>query len=151
MGVIFALSTNLGASTNTRPMVSGIVQRLFPALAARLDAQTLYRINYDIRKTAHVTEYAILAILSYRAVAFGNPRFRDRNVLGPLILGVLYAAGDEFHQSFVPSRDSEAGDILFDASGVLLGVLLCLWAHCRRDSGQGVPRPDTECAIPFRQ
>lgn len=47
-------------------------------------------------------------------------------VLGSWVLGVLYAASDEFHQLFVPGRSGQLSDVCIDASGVLLGVLVAL-------------------------
>jgi VanZ family protein len=101
-----------------------------------LSPAAIERINWNVRKTAHVSEYAVLAILAYRAVAFGNPRFRSRNVILPLLIGVLYAASDEYHQSFIPSRFACAQDVFYDTAGVFAGMILCLWQHCLK-------RPDT--------
>ena len=65
---------------------------------------------YFIRKCAHLTEYAMLALLLWRAVrkpVKNDPRpwiWREARLA--LLLVVLYAASDEFHQLFVPSRDA---------------------------------------------
>lgn len=45
-----------------------------------------------------------------------------------LLIGILYGASDELHQSFVPARSAEWHDVLVDAIGVILGVLLAFWA-----------------------
>lgn len=37
---------------------------------------------------------------------------------------LLYGISDEFHQSFVPGRDSSAGDLLADTAGAFLAVVL---------------------------
>ena len=130
MLIIFLWSTDFGSAKNLNPRITGIFQRLFPDLARRMDPEIVYRINFNIRKTAHVTEYAILAILAYRAVAFGDPRFRHRHVALPLLIGILYAASDEYHQSFSAVRDGVAADVAFDSFGVTVGTLLCLWHRC---------------------
>lgn len=129
MLLIFGLSTDAGSAERTKPAVGGILHRLFPGLAHRLTPAQVERVDWNIRKSAHVTEYAILAILAYRAVCFGNPTFRNRNVTLPFLIGVLYAASDEFHQSFYASRGAKAADVTFDTFGVTLGLLLCLWWH----------------------
>jgi VanZ family protein len=67
-----------------------------------------------LRKCAHVTEYAILGFLLVRAVG------REAPALG---LGVLYAASDEFHQSFVRGRHASPVDVAIDSVGLLLGLL----------------------------
>ena len=45
-----------------------------------------------------------------------------------LLLGGLYGLSDEWHQSFVPSRESSAGDVAADLVGVGLGA----WLRRRR-------------------
>jgi VanZ family protein len=40
-----------------------------------------------------------------------------------LFIGILFAAGDEWHQSFVPGRCSSLYDFLFDVSGVIIAVM----------------------------
>ncbi len=127
MLIIFALSTDVASADKTRSAVSSIMRRVLPGLANRLSPQMVDRIDWNIRKTAHVTEYAILAILAFRAIGFGNPTFRNRNVVLPFLIGVLYAASDEYHQSFSATREGRAADVFFDSFGVTLGLLLCLW------------------------
>ena len=70
-----------------------------------------------LRKTAHIAEYAILGALLARALGRALPAF---------LLAVAYAAGDEFHQHFVPGRNGTVVDIGIDALGAALGVVLYL-------------------------
>ena len=44
---------------------------------------------------------------------------------------MLYAAGDEFHQSFVKSRGSSVGDVMIDSGGILL-TLFAVWVVTRK-------------------
>ena len=50
-------------------------------------------------------------------------------------LAVLYAATDEFHQTFVPSREGCIRDVAIDSCGVAL-ALLALWLCCRWFAGR---------------
>ena len=134
MLVIFSLSTDTASAERTRPAIGGILGRLFPGLARHLSPRMLDRIDFNLRKAAHVTEYALLAVLAYRAVAFGSPQFRHRHVILPFLIGVLYAASDEYHQSFYASRGAKAADVTFDTFGVTAGLLLCLWRHAASNS-----------------
>jgi VanZ family protein len=70
--------------------------------------------DFVLRKIAHVCEYAVLGLLLYRATR--------REQLAVLI-GVLYAASDEFHQHFVAGRHATVRDVAIDTAGVLVGVL----------------------------
>ena len=80
------------------------------------------------RKCAHVTEYAVLALLLWRALR-SVPVLRAKTlmVLGAVLLGcALFAASDEFHQEFVRSRTASVRDVLLDVGGALLGLLIGL-------------------------
>jgi len=68
-----------------------------------------------VRKCAHVTEYAILGFLLVRATGRELPA---------LLLGVVYAASDEFHQHFVHGRHGSPVDVLIDSVGLLIGIFV---------------------------
>ncbi|HMI99966.1 MAG TPA: VanZ family protein [Gaiellaceae bacterium] len=68
-----------------------------------------------LRKGAHVTEYAILGALLLRALG--------REPLA-LAAGIAYAATDELHQHFVRGRHASPLDVLIDAAGVAVGILV---------------------------
>jgi VanZ family protein len=68
-----------------------------------------------LRKGAHMTEYAILGALLLRALGRETPAFAA---------GVAYAASDELHQHFVRGRHGSPLDVLLDAVGVALGILV---------------------------
>ena len=82
--------------------------------------------NIPIRKLAHVTEYAILLILSRRAIAvsFETGVLSRFPGVGALIISALYALSDEWHQSFVPGRSATLSDAMVDTSGALIGLTL---------------------------
>src|SRR4051812_9393633 len=69
------------------------------------------------RKGAHLTEYAVLGALLYRALG--------REALA-LALGIAYAASDEFHQHFVRGRHASPVDVAIDAVGLAAGMLVWL-------------------------
>jgi VanZ family protein len=70
-----------------------------------------------LRKGTHVTEYASLGALLYRALG--------REALA-LAVGIAYAASDEFHQHFVRGRHASPVDVAIDAVGLSLGMLVWL-------------------------
>lgn len=79
-----------------------------------------------IRKAAHFTEFAVLGafIMTFLST------FSLRRVYCAAIsvsLCALYAAGDEFHQTFVSGRSGQISDVVLDTCGALFGVALaCL-------------------------
>lgn len=78
------------------------------------------RVDVGVRKTAHFVEYAILGVLL--TVLFRINRMRK--IWLPWLAGTIYAVTDEWHQSFSPGRSCDPKDVLVDACGVLIGVLI---------------------------
>jgi hypothetical protein len=74
----------------------------------------------------HVTEFAILTGLLAAVLNSWRPNSRQRNVLLAGATAILFAASDEFHQSFVPTRDGTIVDVLIDSMGVAIAMLLLL-------------------------
>ena len=93
---------------------------------ASMSYQTIAAIHLVIRKMGHVTEYAILAALLWRGLR-GTFAALSRHTISlwTFAIAAAFAASDEFHQSFVPSRTSTVHDVLIDCLGVLLAVALC--------------------------
>ena len=75
-----------------------------------------------LRKGAHMAEYGLLWFLWWRALGSGHP--------GPAIaITLLYAASDEYHQSFVDGRHGTPWDVAIDAVGVGVGLLVARVAY----------------------
>lgn len=94
---------------------------LYPTISP----ERLAEAHFYVRKAAHVSEYAVLAALFYRALV--NTILRGRALISAgivLLVCSLYAITDEFHQSFVPSRTASARDVAIDSVGALLGLLI---------------------------
>ncbi|RMG70708.1 MAG: hypothetical protein D6722_08255 [Bacteroidetes bacterium] len=88
-----------------------------------------------VRKLAHMTEYFILYQLAWR-VADGIGHRGWRWWL-PWLGCVLYAASDEYHQTFVPGRGASPVDVGIDSLGALLGMV-ARWLWVRRQAGQAL-------------
>lgn len=76
-----------------------------------------------LRKFAHAAEYAILGWLAYRTCRSGG-RSRCLSLVLSALIGVVYAASDEYHQTFVPGRHGAVIDATLDSFGVLLGAAI---------------------------
>lgn len=79
-----------------------------------------------IRKAAHMTEYAILFLLSYLAmvkISMSQSRFYNRSIA--VLISLLYACSDEMHQLLVPGRSGKMIDVGINMAGVLI-VLICM-------------------------
>jgi VanZ family protein len=74
-------------------------------------------------KDFHVVEYSVLGVLLCRVWSSSFPVMTVVPfALRVLPIGVLYAASDEIHQSFVPGRNAAFSDVLLDLSALCVGV-----------------------------
>lgn len=122
LGVIFVGSTSVMSSEHTSRYVVPFLLRLKPGMSP----QMIWTILVVVRKCAHVIEYSVLALLLWRALR-SVPSFHARplTVFGLVLLGcALFAASDEFHQTFVKSRTPSVRDVFLDVGGALLGLLI---------------------------
>ena len=76
-------------------------------------------------KIYHITEYAILATLAYRAFRY-SMREKAEVFIGLLtvVAVVLFGCTDEIHQWFTPLRYTDGWDLMADALGGTIGVSL---------------------------
>ena len=127
MLLIFLGSGATLSSQQTSRFLRPIIHWIFPSLPE----QTVNRVVAVARKSAHVTEYGVLALLVWRArrrpVQSETRPWVWRDAGFAFALAVAYAATDEFHQALVPSRQGSGWDVLLDSCGAA-GVLLLLWA-----------------------
>lgn len=79
--------------------------------------------NHILRKNAHFFSYLILSILVANALESSGLNGYRLMVLAILIC-VIYAITDEFHQLFVPGRGGQIKDVIIDSVGALVGILI---------------------------
>ena len=104
--------------------------------------RTIVRIRFYIRKAAHLTEYAILAMLAFRALRLSLDVSAPRLIGLALSLVIAVAALDELRQSFLATRTGSLRDVAIDFTGGALGVGLIVVLH--RWLGIGAPVPEKD-------
>jgi VanZ family protein len=117
---IFVGSTDLLSAEHTSRFIGPFLRWFAPDVSSA----TVASVQLVVRKCAHLTEYAILAAILFRAFRQQQPRLGRVLVLS-FFITALYAALDEFHQSFVASRTGSPWDVGIDCFGTLAGLLLC--------------------------
>lgn len=120
--LIFLASGDLMSAEHTSRFLMPFLIWLKPDISA----DALSEIHFCVRKAAHVTEYAILALFFCRAV-FREPnvnRARSTLFVSAWIACALVATCDEFRQSFVESRGASPWDVMIDSGGAILGLLI---------------------------
>lgn len=132
MTVIFGASSDSHSYEHSSSFITPLLHWLFP----RLSDPQIDSIHHFLRKCCHLTEYAILALLVFRALTHSRtalPPWSWPRVGGTLLIVFLYAGTDEFHQSFVPGRTALFSDVCIDTGGGAIGLLLAWVYHsCRR-------------------
>jgi len=174
MIIIFSASTASMSSGNTSRIIGPLLRWLKPDISGA----AVGRIVFAARKSAHVTEYAILSLLFWRAwrnrlkatgartlvrlpaipgetegrglksalrdskalaavssdpsssPTAGDKPWQWADALIAVAVAGVYAASDELHQYFVPSRGASIADVLLDTTGAAVGIL-ALWAFGR--------------------
>ena len=128
--LIFTASSDSSSGQRSSRIIGPLIRWLFP----KASPETVDSVVYSVRKAAHLTEFAILAMLLWRAFrkpAKGEKRAWSWREARNAWLGVvIYATTDEIHQYFVPTRTASVWDVLIDSTGGALG-LLALWAYGR--------------------
>lgn len=82
-------------------------------------------------KIAHFTEYGILGLLLFRALAAGGRRSRTRTAWLTVLVGAAIAVLDELYQGTV-GRDRSAGDWAADTAGLTVAALAWILRERRR-------------------
>ena len=95
------------------------------------DLKTELRQDFILRKIAHITEFAILAFLLFRAIsAYGYET--KQAVIYVFIIALFYAFSDEFHQFFIEGRQCSFRDVAIDSVGILISSVICYIKNRKR-------------------
>ena len=134
MGIIFFLSTDLFSGPQTSRVIGPFLKWFVPDISD----ETIRDVQLVVRKVAHVIEYAILSILSCRALAKHTTPL-PWAVLGQAVLiASAYAVLDEWHQSWTAERFGSPLDVAIDSVGATVGAAFFAWLS-RRKTGTTSP------------
>lgn len=136
MAVIFSFSAKTADASTQDSLFAGkkIGQLIIADFEKWSDEKQITfakKIEYPVRKGAHMTEYAILGILLLCSWDLNRHSLKKASWYSWL-LGTLYAASDEFHQLFVEGRSGQLTDVAIDSIGVMFGVLLIAVIYKKR-------------------
>jgi VanZ family protein len=122
--LISVFSTQYFAAERTGGVILPVLHWLFPWATHRM----LHLLHSGIRKAAHVTEFGIFSITVFRGIRAGRSGWKFNWAFATLVIAVLYAALDEWHQSFVLLRHAAPRDVAIDAFGALLAQCF-VWGY----------------------
>lgn len=109
--LVLFLGSAYFAAQETGRLVIPVLQLMMPA-ASRSE---LHAGHMVVRKLAHVFEYAVLALLWYKALHRSGGRTPRAAAWVALAICLACAFTDEAHQSMLPSRQGSARDFVIDA------------------------------------
>jgi VanZ family protein len=122
MLLIFAGSTDALSAEQTSRFLVPFLRWLDP----QISIGTIAVIHFALRKLGHLTEYGIFAALLWRGLRGTLIATTNLGIAAlAFVVSAIFAASDEFHQSFVPSRTASPFDVMIDCIGALVAVLLC--------------------------
>jgi VanZ family protein len=128
MSAIYFFSTDNFSGEETATPLRTLLQSIFPFLTEG-EFQSLH---FIIRKAAHFTEYGILALLLFHAFRSGAATSWKRSwAIYSLLIIVVYALSDEYHQTFTETRVGSIYDSLTDIAGGFTALFL-LWLVRRK-------------------
>ncbi len=132
MAVIFSASADTQSTAHTSRFLEPFLRWLWPDISP----EKIDGVRWIVRKTAHLTEFAILAWLWWRALR--RPVRHDSKPWSWRIAGyalgaiVLYAISDELHQYFVANRTASVRDVGIDTLGGMIGIGFLWVIHRKR-------------------
>ena len=132
MAFIFWLGTDRASATQTRSALETLLARWWPQLLQSLSAEALATLNVTVRKLGHFSGYGLLCLLDARALRGLRGTVSRNLLLQAWAAATVWAAVDEFHQSFSATRGATPMDVLLDSVGAGFGLLLyLLWLRRR--------------------
>lgn len=124
MLAVFMFSNENGSqSQETSKIITKAVVKILTYNQNITEAEEIILIentDFIIRKLAHFSIYAIGGILIYNYINTYNLSVKRKFIISVLI-GIIYAIFDEFHQYFVADRSAQIFDVFIDSSGVIIG------------------------------
>lgn len=126
MAVIFTFSARSASELDLKNnfvvnIIVHIADKNYDVLDKGKQNHLLSNATFVVSKTAHFTEYAILAFFLFFAFAFVKKYGLRYSLI--VLVSFLYAISDEYHQSFSKDRTPRAQDVLIDTFGALAMVL----------------------------
>jgi VanZ family protein len=126
--LVLGFSSGDFSAENTGSLLAPVLLWLFPWITP----DQIGVIHGLVRKTAHVTEYGILALLWFRTLTRGAGLRVPTGAGLALAISIAVATIDETHQAMLPSRTGSAADVVLDSVGAAAALVpACLgwrWA-----------------------
>ena len=118
IALIWVFSGESFSAASTSGLLAPLLRWLYPDISQ----EAIVRVHFFARKAAHLTEYALLAALAFRALRLSLDVSTPRVIALALGLVILVAGGDELRQSYLAARTGSPVDVAINLAGGALGV-----------------------------
>lgn len=127
--VIFGFSSQSGteSSSLSREVTTKFVN-IFPYtknLSNDVKENLIEHGEIIVRKLAHFSIYTLVGIFIMAFMFTFNTKLKIQFSIS-LLVGLIYAITDEYHQSWIPGRGPSVMDVCIDTLGVFTGILIVL-------------------------
>ena len=118
-GIILAAANDHLSGAQT----GGFLERVLALVTPHVSQSFIDTANFVIRKLAHLTEYALLSWLWFRAWRGARRGWMPRWSLAAVVLVIVIASLDEWKQSHTATRDGTPRDVVLDSCGAVLAQI----------------------------
>lgn len=128
VGIIFYLTCQ---DSNTSLKISTQLQNIIVETTNRTETTNLKKWEYNrqyFRRIAHIAEYFLLGFFSYNA--WNKTLFQKKayfRICVTLLECFLVSAIDQIVKGFLPMREFDALDMLYDFGGYSQGIAICFF------------------------
>ncbi len=143
LALVFWMSSGTFSAKNTGSLIKPALSFLAPEISPHQAAV----IHVWVRKSGHLFEYFLLGLLLFRAFRGPSESFSWRPSLFALLALIFLAAGEEFHQSLVPTRSASPVDVGIDAAGGMLAQVATALRFTFKEKIQRRSSPSGICKI----
>jgi VanZ family protein len=112
-------------------------ERLLRFFSPTISQKDIFVFHIILRKLAHVTEYLISGFLLFRAFRNDSDKRQEWYwAFSSLLVVVIIAVSDEFHQTFVPTRTASVVDVGIDILGGFFAQCVSILIFQRNQKGK---------------
>ena len=135
MGVIFYMSNDSGEDSGNKSgdIINFIVSKYDQITNASIEKINYHnsiefkeKANYIFRKVCHFSEYFVLSILLINWFISLSKYTMLLSSIWTIIISLVYALLDEYHQTFISGRSGNIIDSMIDTSGAITGTILVI-------------------------
>lgn len=123
MTAIFLFSAQTSGTSNT--LSRGVLDKILDLFGLQFTADMMESLNLILRKIAHFSLYFLLGI-STSGIFLTLPIKYRKVFLFSLLVCILFAFSDEFHQHLSGTRNGNMLDVLLDSFGSVCGSFVMI-------------------------